>query len=825
MRSITDVLKRVFLILPIILFCNTVSAQPIYWSTNIPLSATGQNAFNPEVAYSADGTKATAIWVRSNGSANIAQSASATISNGVATWGAVTDLSAVGATAGQVHIALSADGTKATAVWTRHDNYSYFVAHSASATISGNTATWGATTDLSVVGGSAGYPKVALSSDGTVATAIWRKDFGFYGTTQVATATISGSTATWSATGDLTTSGNGSSHQIAISSDGTKATAVWTDNAGNVLIHTASATLTGNAATWSTPATISASGQNASGPQLGLSSDGTLATALWQRSNGTHMIIQAISATISGNTATWDSITDVSATGQSAYEPQFKLTPDGARATAVWRRSNGTNTMIESASATLSGSTATWGSVSTISATGKDNSNGNIALSSDGSKASVIWVRTLGMWGSDPVVQTTSGTISGTTPTWGTITDRSLTGQNAAGPRVVISSDGTGAVGMWHANNGTNVIINAATASETEPPTPTPTNTPTATSTRTSTSTATSTATSTNTNTATATATSTPSNTATSTSTFTPTNTPTFTNTSTNTPVNTATNTPTNTATVPAATPTFTPTITPTIATTELKGKILDENGDPVSGVVIYLYKQEGNSDLPIGAKANTQKVDGTLSTMTNDLGEYSFTSVPPGVYKIIPDNIAFTFQPTEVSLSNGTFAPSIEARTANLNDTGCDRTELAEIITRSDEKARELMNFALDKVSQYKKKAKKELSEGNAVKLNRSLSGAATDLRTVFTVLLDQSRALPKIELKCPARNDCEAISYKKAVKRYLGNIEDLKRLSLFILRRSNDAFGGAIPSEELDRKVRRLYKASRAAGRFLPRKSDSCL
>lgn len=159
------------------------------------------------------------------------------------------------------------------------------------------------------------------------------------------------------------------------------------------------------------------------------------------------------------------------------------------------------------------------------------------------------------------------------------------------------------------------------------------------------------------------------------------------------------------------------------------------------------------------------------------------------------------------------------------LNDQGCDRKELARKITESDQKAQKLMEFALLNIAQYKKKAKKELNKVNASKLNKSLSEAAEDLRTVFTGILNQSRTLPKIAIDCAARADCETVSYRKTVKKYLDNIEDLKRLSLFILRKSNYAFLQDVPSKELDKKARRLYKSSREAGRYLPIQTDSCL
>ena len=68
-----------------------------------------------------------------------------------------------------------------------------------------------------------------------------------------------------------------------------------------------------HATSWGLPVNLSATGQNAYDPQVAMSSDGTYQTITWRRSNGTNDIIQA--ATSSDNGATWTT-TDLSATGQ-----------------------------------------------------------------------------------------------------------------------------------------------------------------------------------------------------------------------------------------------------------------------------------------------------------------------------------------------------------------------------------------------------------------------------------------------------------------------------------------------------------------------------
>ena len=140
----------------------------------------------------------------------------------------------------------------------------------------------------------------------------------------------------------------------------------------------------------------------------------------------------------------------------------------------------------------------------------------------------------------------------------------------------------------------TETATNTATHTPSNTPTRTSTHTPTNTATETPTNTPTITPTSTVTNTSTHTSTITPSSTATLTQTFTPSNTATSTMTATL----TATNTPELSATF---TPALTPTITPTIVTSKLKGKIIDDKGNPVARVVVYLYKQSGNQDVPDG--------------------------------------------------------------------------------------------------------------------------------------------------------------------------------------------------------------------------------
>ena len=124
-------------------------------------------------ALSSDGSKASAVWQATSAAAPDVWSRSAEITDNTASWGTATILSDTTTFVNSPQIALSSDGTSALAVWRQYVSSSV-VPLSKSATIAGNTATWGATTTLSTTAGSdIKLPQVALSSDGVMGTVAW----------------------------------------------------------------------------------------------------------------------------------------------------------------------------------------------------------------------------------------------------------------------------------------------------------------------------------------------------------------------------------------------------------------------------------------------------------------------------------------------------------------------------------------------------------------------------------------------------------------------------------------------------------------------------
>jgi hypothetical protein len=93
------------------------------------------------------------------------------------------------------------------------------------------------------------------------------------------------------------------------------------------------------------PVDLSAAAQDAGDPQITSAPDSTM-TAIWYRSDGSNEIIQAATRPPGGG---FGAPVNLSAPGQDAGGARIAAAPDGM-ATAIWNRSDGTNVRIQSAS-------------------------------------------------------------------------------------------------------------------------------------------------------------------------------------------------------------------------------------------------------------------------------------------------------------------------------------------------------------------------------------------------------------------------------------------------------------------------------------------
>lgn len=351
------------------------------WSAATALSASGATAYGAQLAVNPSGD-AVAIWTRSNGTHFIVQTVERPAGG---TWGAVTDLSAVGQSALNPQIAINSNGDIAT-VWTRN-NGTHTIVQSATK-LSGST--WSTPADLSAVGASANNPQIVLSSTATAITT-WERNDG----TNTFIQSAEFSNGAWGAPLNLSASGrNATNAKLAIDNSET-ATVVWQrSNGTHTIIQSASKA---NGGSWTTPVDLSAAGGNGTAANIAVGIT-SAPTAVWLRNDGANNIVQTASLTANG---TWSAPVSLSAAGRPAYEPRLAISNSGVP-TVVWIRYDGTNYMVQ-VTTRLDG--ATWDTPTDLSMA---NQSGFSAFVAAGYEATVLWNQSNGSF--DRYVSRTSVT-------------------------------------------------------------------------------------------------------------------------------------------------------------------------------------------------------------------------------------------------------------------------------------------------------------------------------------------------------------------------------------------------------------------------------
>ncbi len=338
-------------------------------------------------------------------------------------------------------IATAPDGT-ATVVWHRWNGSGDGDTAVIQAATRPPGGAFSAPVEVSVAGRTAIHPQISGAADGSV-TVVWQRDNGSNTIIQAATRPPGGN---FGLPADLSAPGRDAGDpQIEVAPDGA-ATAVWRRSDGSKQITQAASRPPGGV--FGAPVNLSAPGQNAFGrPQVASDPDGAF-TAVWSREDGSNDIVQAATRPPGGS---FGAPVDLSATGQDNDRSQIAIAPDGT-ATVVWRRSDGTNTIIQAATRPPGG---IFGAPITISTIGQDAQAPQIAAASDGT-ATAVW---FGNVGGNFIIQAATRPPGGS---FGAPVNLSAIGQNAFNPQITVGPDGTATV-VWQRSNGSNNIIQAAT--------------------------------------------------------------------------------------------------------------------------------------------------------------------------------------------------------------------------------------------------------------------------------------------------------------------------------------------------------------------------
>lgn len=286
------------------------------WSTPSRFFGGLEDVYGLQIAVDPLGNE-TAIWGRRVGRSRVVQSSTRSV-GGI--WSAPVTLSASGA--GSALVAAGPEGN-VTAVWLLEREEGWrSVVQSATRSAGG---TWSAPVTLSPPRKAAQYLQIALDPQGG-ATAVWREEYS--GAIESSTRTSGG---IWSAPVALSANGVvGGWPQVAVDSQG-NATAVWAGSASTSRrIQTATRPAGG---TWSAPVSISKAGhRHVQDPQIAVSPQGE-ATAIWQRSNGSYLVVQGATRPAGGG---WSRPVDIT-TGHGRGGQHLQLVVDSwGNATAIW---------------------------------------------------------------------------------------------------------------------------------------------------------------------------------------------------------------------------------------------------------------------------------------------------------------------------------------------------------------------------------------------------------------------------------------------------------------------------------------------------------
>jgi PKD domain len=348
-------------------------------------------------------------------------------------WLPPLDLSKAGANAFEPQVAVDAAGDTV-AVWGRFNGTNAIVQSSSRPAGS----SFSAPVDLSQVGGNATQPRVAVDAAGN-AVVVWSRFDGANNVIQAAFRPVGGG---FSAPVDLSLPGKSAfAPQIAMNAAG-EAVAVWERSNGTNVIVQGSIRPAGGS--FSAPADLSQAGGDADEPQVAIDGAGD-AVAVWQRSNGTNTIVQeAFRLAGSGFSAP----VDLSQAGGNAVEPAVAVNAAGEAAVA-WVRSNGTNTILQSSVRPPGGSFST---PADLSQPGGNAGVPQVALDAAGD-AIAVWARATDPLGTNAIVQEAFRPAGGSFSAPG-----ELSGAGADFPQIALDGAGNAAA-VWQRFNGIKTII------------------------------------------------------------------------------------------------------------------------------------------------------------------------------------------------------------------------------------------------------------------------------------------------------------------------------------------------------------------------------
>ena len=229
--------------------------------------------------------------------------------------------------------------------------------------------------------------------------------------------------------------------ELAVSRAG-RAVVVWEcPKGGNTIVQAATRRPGGS---WSAPHDLSAPGHDAHAPQVTLDRAGD-ALAVWARSNGTDVILQAALRRANGE---WAAPANVSGPGLDVDQPDVALNAAG-NGVAVWQSSDGATTSIRAATRTAAGS---WSAPQALSS-GANAERPRVGIDSAGN-AVAVWSLNAGHFRAQATVHPAGGG-------WAPAQTLSSASADAFQPQVAVNASGS-AVAAWLSFDGRSYVVQSA---------------------------------------------------------------------------------------------------------------------------------------------------------------------------------------------------------------------------------------------------------------------------------------------------------------------------------------------------------------------------
>jgi hypothetical protein len=339
------------------------------------------------------------------------------------------------------------DSGNAVAVWRRSDGSNTIIQ---SSRLAAGGVSWSTPVNLSVAGRDADLQQVSVDGSGN-AIAVWQRDDGFNTIIQSSRSADGG--VSWSTPENLSLPGQYAYNpHVAVDGSG-NAVAIWQRYDGDHYVIQSSGS-SDSGVSWSTPETLSASDQTADNPRVAINDSGIAVAVWWRAAELGNQIVQSSRSTDVG--ITWSTPEDLSASDQHAIEPQVSLNGSG-KAVVVWRRSNGSNNIVQSSGSSDGG--VSWSTPEDLSASGQDADHPQVAVDGSGN-AVAVWHR------DSPnlyVVQSSRSTDGGVS--WSTPVNLAVSGRDALYPQLAVYGSGN-AVAVWQRFDGRNYIVQSSGSSD-----------------------------------------------------------------------------------------------------------------------------------------------------------------------------------------------------------------------------------------------------------------------------------------------------------------------------------------------------------------------